>query len=146
MRSSIMTRIVLLCLAQRYTALANVGITALCASWLCTKKALDVSNFYFYSLKMGNWKVGLPVENWLNGAETAPFRSGDDASNWEAVDPLFLLVGRKGRPRQFRLIGEGVGRLASSRPASLSVSQGAIGISLLFLCLQVDRLDGVPVT
>ena len=48
--------------------------------------------------------------------------------------PGSFLGKRSPHPQQFRLIGEGGGRLASSRPAALSVSEGAIGIPLLFLC------------
>ena len=45
-------------------------------------------------------------------------------------------LGKRSRhPRQYPLIGEGGRRLASSRPAALSVSEGPIGIPVLFLCL-----------
>ena len=49
--------------------------------------------------------------------------------------PGSFLGKRSPCPRQYRFIVEGGGRLASSRPAALSVSEGAIGIPLLFLCL-----------
>ena len=50
--------------------------------------------------------------------------------------PGSFLGKRSRHPRQSLLIGEGGGRLATSRPAALSVSEGAIGIPLLFLCLR----------
>ena len=48
--------------------------------------------------------------------------------------PGSFLGKRSQHPRQSPLVGEGDRRLASSRPAALSVSEGAIGIPLLFLC------------
>ena len=48
--------------------------------------------------------------------------------------PGSFLGKRSRHPRQSHLIGEGGGRLASSRPAALSVSEGAIGIPLLLFC------------
>ena len=47
---------------------------------------------------------------------------------------LFLEIAHSNR-QQSRLIGEGSDRLASSRRATHSVPEGAIGIPLLFLCL-----------
>ena len=49
--------------------------------------------------------------------------------------PGSFLGKRSRHPRQSPLIGEGGRRLASSRPAALSVSEGPIGIPVLFLCL-----------
>ena len=49
--------------------------------------------------------------------------------------PGSFLGKRSPCPRQYRFIVEGGGRLASSRPAALSVSEGAIGIPLLFFVL-----------
>ena len=46
---------------------------------------------------------------------------------------LFLEIAHS-NPHQSRLIGEGGDRLASSRRATHSVPEGAIGIPLLFLC------------
>ena len=42
---------------------------------------------------------------------------------------------RSWQPQQFHLIGDGGDRLALSRPAALSVTEGTIGIPFLFLCL-----------
>ena len=47
--------------------------------------------------------------------------------------PGYFLGKRSRHPRQSPLIGEGGLRLASSRPAALSVSEGPIGIPVLFL-------------
>ena len=48
--------------------------------------------------------------------------------------PGSFLGKRSRHPRQLRLIGDGGGRLATSRPAALSVTEGPIGIPVLFLC------------
>ena len=48
--------------------------------------------------------------------------------------PGSFLGKRSRHPRRSSLIGQGDRRLAPSRPAALSVSEGAIGIPLLFLC------------
>ena len=48
--------------------------------------------------------------------------------------PGSFLGKRSRHPQRSHLIGDGGGRLATSRPAALSVSKGAIGIPLLFLC------------
>ena len=48
--------------------------------------------------------------------------------------PGSFLGKRSRHPQQSHLIGDGGGRLASSRLAALSVPKGAIGVPLLFLC------------
>ena len=55
--------------------------------------------------------------------------------------PGLFLGKRSPHPRQSPLIGEGGGRLASSRPAALSVPEGAIGIPLHF-CADSIQVNG----
>ena len=50
--------------------------------------------------------------------------------------PGSFLGKRSPCPQQTRLVSEGGGRLALSRPAALSVPEGAIGIPLLFCVLE----------
>ena len=52
--------------------------------------------------------------------------------------PGSFLGKRSRHPQRCHLIGDGGGRLASSRPAALSVSKGAIGIPLLLCALAIQ--------
>ena len=62
------------------------------------------------------------------------FSSHESDEPRRSSTPGSFLGKRSQRPQQSRLIGEGVGRLAFSRPAALSVSEGPIGMPVLFLC------------
>ena len=63
-----------------------------------------------------------------------PVLSHESEEPRRASTPGSFLGKSSRHPRQSHLIGEGGDRLATSRPAALSVSEGAIGIPLLFLC------------
>ena len=63
-----------------------------------------------------------------------PVASHESEEPRRSNTPGSFLGKRSLHPQQSCLIGEGGGRLASSRQAALSVSEGAIGIPLLFLC------------
>lgn len=64
-----------------------------------------------------------------------PVESHESEEPRGANNPGSFLGKRSRHPRQSLLIDEGDSRLASSRPAALSVSEGAIGIPLLFCAL-----------
>ena len=66
----------------------------------------------------------------LSGART--FVSHESEEPRRSNTPGSFLRKRSRHPRQSLLVGDGGHRWASSRPAALSVSEGAIGIPLLF--------------
>ena len=64
-----------------------------------------------------------------------PVASHESDEPGRSNTPGSFLGKRSLQPAQSHFIGDGGGRLVSARPAARSVSEAAIGVLFLFLCL-----------